>query len=292
MGKHFFLLICLALAPTAQASDTPNTPLIGDWQLESAIPDNIQNSAPNGIRNLRLRFSTDGKATLVDPSETLSQSTTRNPYSLHDGTLTLRMGEGEGDEIHGALQMSPSHATATITFLESGMTWTLRRLADKAIETQRLPAESVHYLPPSTPETIAAYKYDGADYSKLPVAERMPGQWEVVEISGYGAGDFPPYGAPNEVWQFDGKLVKRYGRTRPGEPEYMEYEVRGPFLMLGMGEDKQPTPFVFDAWQRLVIGDPKGQHTVLKRINRDGKGKVTMPPLRIILGYPSGSGPD
>jgi hypothetical protein len=25
---------------------------------------------------------------------------------------------------------------------------------------------------------------------------------------------------------------------------------------------------------------------VLKRINRDGKGKVVMPPLRIVLGYP------
>jgi hypothetical protein len=27
--------------------------------------------------------------------------------------------------------------------------------------------------------------------------------------------------------------------------------------------------------------------TVLKRINRDGTGKVKIPPLRIVLGYPA-----
>jgi hypothetical protein len=170
------------------------------------------------------------------------------------------------------------------------MTWSLRRLGDKSIETQRLPPESVQYIPPATLETVEAFKYDAADYSKLPVAERLVGQWEVVEISGYGGGDFPPYGAPNDVWQFEGKQIKHYGRTRPDEkPGFMEYEVRGPFLMMGGAEAASPTPFAFDAFQRLVIGDPKSQHTVLKRINRDGKGKVALPPLRIILGYPAGA---
>jgi hypothetical protein len=122
------------------------------------------------------------------------------------------------------------------------------------------------------------------------VAKRLPGQWEVVEISGYGGGDFPPYGAPNDVWQFDDKQIRHYGRSKPDEePGFTEYEVRGPYLMMGGQDRRQQMPFAFDAFQRLVIGDPKSQHTVLKRINRDGKGKVALPPLRIILGYPAGA---
>jgi hypothetical protein len=194
---------------------------------------------------------------------------------------------GDGQELHGAVVKLPGDGLS-ITYLESGMTWSLRRISDGAIETQKLAPESVEYFPPSTLEKVEAYKYDEADYGSLPVPERLVGQWEAVETSGYGGGDFPPYGAPNEVWQFDGKVVKRFSpNDKDDEHGYMDYEVRGPFLMLGGGDGQQhPTPFKFDEWHRLVIGGPDEQHTVLKRMNRDGKGKVTMPPLRIMLGYP------
>jgi hypothetical protein len=281
--RRFLALLAFGITGTAVAADNP---LLGDWRLVAAIPGNMQDSSPNGVRNLRIRFGADGKAVLVDPTETLSGSTTRNDYSVDGNTLTLAVGEGR--ELHGAVQAQPGDG-ASITFLESGMTWTLRRIPDRSIETQKIAPESVQYKPPATPAAIEAFKNDEADYDRLPAAERLVGQWEAVEISGYGAGDFPPYGAPNEVWQFDGKVVTRLSpNDRDGEHGSMNYEVRGPYLLFGGSDGQQhPTPFAFDQWHRLVVGDEKEQHTVLKRINRDGDGKVAMPPLRIILGYGS-----
>jgi hypothetical protein len=277
-----FLIGLAATTTGARAGDELNAYLIGDWRLVAAIPGNMQDSSPNGVRNLRLRFSTDGVATLVDPAEILSQSTTRNPYALDGNTLTLQLGDSQ--EIHGALEKLPGEG-ASVTFLETGMTWSLRRIADKSIEKQRLPAESVQYIPPATLASVEAFKYDGADDSQLPVPERLKGQWEVVEISGYGAGDFPPYGAPNEVWVFDGTHLTRHDNYHPEQPQRSEYHVAGGTLV---GEGGA-IPFRFDEWRRLVVGEQSAEHTVLKRISRDGKGKVSMPPLRIILGYPRGA---
>jgi hypothetical protein len=276
------LLIGVTSSSGAIAADNP---LLGSWRLVTAIPGSMEDSSPNGVRNLRIRFGADGKAVLVDPTEKLSQSTTRNDYSFDGNTLTLQVGEGQ--EIHGAVQTLPGDGLS-IAYAESGMTWSLRRIPDGAIETQKLAPESVQYVPPATLASVEAYKYDDADYDKLPTAERLVGQWEAVEISGYGGGDFPPYGAPNEVWQFDGKAVTRVSPNDKGDEHgQMEYEVRGPLLLFGGNDGQQhPMSFHFDQWHRLVVGAPDEQHTVLKRINRDGKGKVVMPPLRIVLGYP------
>ena len=278
---RLLLFALLLITSTAFAADNP---LLGSWRLVAAIPGNLQDSSPNGVRNLRIRFGTDGKAVLVDPTETLSTSTTKNDYSFEQNTLTLQAGEGR--ELHGAVEKLPGDGLS-ITFLESGMTWSLRRISDGAIETQKLPPESVQYIPPTTLAQVEAFTYDEKDYyNTLPPAQRILGQWDVVEISGYSAGDFPPYGAPNEVWVFDGKTLTRHDRHHPDEPVSSEYHVTLDGNLLGKGG---AVPFSFDEWGRLVVGEPDGMRTVMKRINRDGKGKVVMPPLRIILGYPAGS---
>jgi hypothetical protein len=271
--RSLLFLLVAALVPGAASCN----PLLGSWQLVAAIPANEQDSSPNGIRNLRVHFGADGQSTLVDPAETLAESKAQSKYALDGNTLTLAM--GEGGELHGAVDVKGD--AATITFLETGMAWTLQRIDDKAIRTQRLPPESVEYMPPATPAAVAAYKYDSGDYSKLPVAERLIGQWESIEVSGYGAGDFPPYGAPNEVWVFDGKSLTRHDRYHPNQPVSSEYHVADGTL-LGKGG---AIPFSFDEWGRLVVGEPDGERTVLKRINRDGGGTPKMPPLRIVLGY-------
>lgn len=271
--RSFLLPLLLGFAaPPAFAGDQP---LLGSWQLVAAIPGSEQDSAPNGIRNLRVRFAAD--ATLVDPTETLDESKAHSKYSIEGNTLTLQM--GEGGDLHGAIDAKG--VEATISFAETGMTWTLHRIDDKTIRTQRLPPESVEYLPPATPAAIAAFKYDTADYSKLPVAERLVGQWESVEVSGYGAGDFPPYGAPNEVWVFDGKRLTRHDRYHPDEPASSEYHIADGAL-LGKGG---AIPFSFDEWGRLVVGETDGERTVLRRISREPSDKPAMPPLRIVLGY-------
>ena len=282
-----FVCVAFAIAMAGSASATPApaaNPLLGSWRLVTAIPGSMDDSSPNGVRNLRIRFGTDGKAVMVDPTEILSSSTTRNDYSVDGNTLTMEVGDGQ--ELHGAIQSLPGDGIS-IKYLESGMTWNLRRIPDADIQAKKLAPESVQYIPPATLQSVEAFRYDDSDDSKLPIDQRFVGQWEVVEISGYGGGDFPPYGAPNEVWQFDGKQVTRTSpNDRNGEHGTMEYEVRGPYLLFGgKGEEPHPTPYTFDEWRRLVVGDPKEEHTVMKRINRDGKGKVTMPPLRIILGY-------
>ena len=273
------LLAACAFAMVAGAAAAEPNPLLGSWRLVAASPGNMQDSSPNGVRNLRIRFGADGKAVLVDPTETLSESTTRNAYSVDGNTLTLQIGEGE--ELHGAIEKLPGEGVS-ITYLESGMTWSLRRISDGAIETQKLPPESVQYIPPATLAAVEAYRYDDSDDSQLPTAQRVVGQWEVVEISGYGAGDFPPYGAPNEVWVFDGKQLTRHDFHHPDEPVSSEYHVAGNTL-LGKGG---AVAFYFDGWGRLVIGDEEGERTVMKRITRDAKRKLQMPPVRIVLGYP------
>ena len=272
--------LCLSAAAAAHASET--NPLLGSWRLVAAIPGSMEDSSPNGVRNLRLRFGSDGKAVLVDPTETLSASTTKNDYRFEANTLTLQVGEGR--EIHGAVATLPGDGLS-ITYAETGMTWSLRRIPDGDIETRKLPPESVEYMPPATLASIEAYKYDDGDDSKLADAQRLLGQWEMVEMSGYGAGDFPPYGAPSEVWVFDGANLTRHDRHHPDEPITGEYHVANGTL-LGKGG---AIPFRFDEWQRLVVGDPQGEFSVFRRINRDGKAKVEMPPLRIMLGYPAGS---
>jgi len=287
MTSKTIISLCLALALAGSTSAAPPeaNPLLGSWRLIAAIPGSMEDSSPNGVRNLRIRFGADGKAVLVDPTETLATSTTRNAYSFAGNTLTLQA--GEGDAIHGAVTVLPGDGLS-ITYAETGMTWSLRRIPDADIQGKKIAPESVEYFPPATLQSVEAFKYDDSDDSKLPLAERFVGQWEVVEISGYGGGDFPPYGAPNEVWQFDGKQVTRISpNDRNNEHGVMDYEVRGPYLLFGgKGEEQHPVPYKFDEFNRLVVGDLKEEHSVMKRINRDGKGKVTMPPLRIVLGYP------
>jgi hypothetical protein len=293
MSRSIAFFLCLAFACGAKAAGPSANPLLGSWRLVAAIPGSMEDSSPNGVRNLRLRFGSDGKAVLVDPTETLAKSTTRNAYRYDGNTLTL--GIGEGKELHGAVQSLPGDGLS-ITYAESGMTWSLRRIAEADIQSKKLAPESVEYFPPANLQAVESFKYDDADDSALAPSQRLIGQWEVVEISGYGGGDFPPYGAPNEVWQFDGKRVTRFSpNDRNGEHGMMYYSLRGPFLLFGgagEGEGAQPTPYHFDEWHRLVVGDPQSQFTVMKRINRDGQGKVAMPPLRIILGYPRGGGGD
>jgi hypothetical protein len=80
--------------------------------------------------------------------------------------------------------------------------------------------------------------------------------------------------------------LRRRWQGGDGRSQRNPFEFDDPYLLFGgKGEEQHPTPYTFDEWHRLVVGDPKEEHTVMKRINRDGKGKVTMPPLRIILGY-------
>ena len=276
------LLATVVFATLAVSSAAADNPLLGSWRLVAAIPGSMEDS-PNGVRNLRIRFGTDGKAVLVDPTETLASSTTRNKYSVEGNTLTLQVGDDK--ELHGAIEKLPGGEGFSITYLESGMTWSLRKIPDSAIETQTLAPESVQYIPPATLATVEAYKYDDGDDSALPVPQRLVGQWEVVEISGYGGGDFPPYGAPNEVWVFDGAQLTRHDNYHPDKPQASAYHVAGG-LLVGEGGS---IPFRFDEWQRLVIGEKDSEYTVLKRINRNPKGQVSMPPLRIILGYPRGA---
>ena len=271
----------LYLSAAANAEAVPPT-LVGDWQLVAAIPGSMQDSEPNGIRNLRLHFTRDGKVTMVDPTETLADAKNSQAWTVDGDTLELDIGEGRS--MHAALAFN-SAADASLTFAETGMAWTLHRLADGAIASQKLPAESVEYFPPSTPAAVRAFKYDAGDYRSLPAAERIQGQWEVVEVSGYGAGDFPPYGSPNDVWQFGKAQVRLHERNRPDEPPPARgYSVRGNVLQMEDGGPGTPVPYAFDEWQRLVIGAADGERTTLKRINRDGEGKVALPPLRIILG--------
>ena len=266
-------------ATAAQAADNPANPLVGSWRLVAAIPASMEDSDPGGIRNLRVRFGADGKAVLVDPSEILSESKARNGYTVGGNSLTLQM--GEGGDLHAAVAVTGD--VATIRYRETGMAWTLVRIADAEIEKQRLAPESVEYFPPATADEVQAFHYDEGG-----AGSDLVGQWEVIEISGYGAGDFPPYGAPNDVWQFDGKRIKRVGRSDPkAEPGYRDYEVKGPLLVMRVDSDEFSQPMSFDRWGRLVIGDPKDQHTVLKRINHDGTGKTVLPPLRIVLDQPA-----
>ena len=273
-------LLALLLSSSATAADNP---LLGDWRLVTAIPGSMEDSAPNGVRNLRFHFGADGKVVMVDPSETLSAATTRNDYKLDGNTLTIKIFNDQ--LMHADVKRLPGDGLS-FKFAESGMTWSLRRLPAGAIETQKLPPESVEFFPPATFEAVEAFKYDEANYNELPVAERVIGQWNVVEISGYGGGDFPPYGAPDEVWTFDGKNLTRHDRYHPEEPSTSEYHVADGTL-LGKGG---AVPFYFDEWGRLVVGEKDGMRTVMKRISRNGKAKVVMPPPRIVLGYPAGNG--
>ena len=289
---QLFAAVLLTAPALAEVKTEPANPLAGSWQLVAAIPANMQDSEPNGIRNLRLRFDTDGKATLVDPTETLANARARNVYAIEGSTLTLSTGAQAGEgELHAGFQLHGENAT--LVFAETGMAWTLRRIGDAAIEKERIAPESVEYFPPATPAAVVAYTYDQRDDSALAPTERLLGQWEVVEISGYGPADFPPYGAPNDVWQFGKQRIQHFSRSSPDEgPGVRDYQVRGAFLQMQGGAAEELVPYSFDRWRRLVVGDPKEGHTVLKRINRDAEGKVSLPPLRIVLGYARGDAPE
>jgi hypothetical protein len=86
------LLVALLLTTSASESVAADNPLLGSWRLVSAIPGSMEDSSPNGVRNLRIRFGADGKAVMVDPTEILSSSNTRNDYSVDGNTLTMEVG--------------------------------------------------------------------------------------------------------------------------------------------------------------------------------------------------------
>lgn len=272
------LLACLLLlaAPMGRCAE-PGPDLVGDWQLVHAYPVDPEESLPRGVENLRLRVTADGQMWFVHADEALADAEPARSYRIDAGTLSLFFNSGNTGKARLEFE---SRDAASLTFV-AGLRWHLQRLAPGAIEAPGGPRESVEYLEEHPFATAPRYEANAA--SGPVTTANLVGRWELVEKVIAIKQDLPPYGFTNDVLSFDGgKLVwtERYGgrsRTLPVVP----YRAESGKIVLGDGTDTRTIPATFDAWGRLVLGEPAGARDVFKFVDRATTARL--PPPRIIL---------
>jgi len=92
------------------------------------------------------------------------------------------------------------------------------------------------------------------------------------------------------IWYLGVRELRRHGMLEGIRPTLKPSALEGAWRFAINVNLTTSVQAVWGPIGRLVVGEPDGMRTVLKRINRDGgAAKPKVPPLRIVLGYPRGS---
>jgi hypothetical protein len=257
-----------ATAPNAIA---PNA-IVGMWQLVAATPVAPAAIDPHGMLNQKLYFSKDGKIFLLRPDEKLTADIPSAPYSFDGKTRKVTLPDGQ-------VRTDPARISGdslSVT-MPDGQQLTYRRVTGPNAAERRFAPLSVETVSGSSSPTEP--KYDEADYSKQPLAERVRGVWEVVRYAKL-SGEVPEHGFANDKYVIDGKQVAILvpGATTAGDRR--PYDLADD-SMLVKSDTPETWSVSFNEWQQLVL--TRNDAEVTLRLVQKPTSPIPALPTRIAL---------
>jgi hypothetical protein len=273
MFEKILVTVCGLLALPALADPT----IVGNWELSHVAPQAIGNTMPRGVANTKISFAADGKLLTLAPDETSMQKAGHAEYSFDGKQLIIKESSGPG---RPARVSFPDDSTMVVLpQYESQRTF--KRIP---VFTAKLEPKSLQLIVTKT-DHGSEVPYDNADYSKLPLAERVKGSWEVTAYENVPSRHMPPYGFTNDVWTIDGAGVTIASRMLERE-EAVPFSFRGGQLessSLALGErgSRIAWKVSFDEWGRLVL-DSEYCRVILKLMSKQ-KLDPSHVPVKIVL---------
>lgn len=279
-------LIALALAVGSMAAPLraadPHPPaasssssIQGMWRLVAATPIAPAAIDPHGMVNQKLYFSKDGRIFLLRPEEKLTADIPSAAYEF-DGKIrkvTLADGQVRSDPAQIAGD------TLTVT-MPDGQQLTYRRVTGEHADEQSFAPMSVEVVSTGKASPTEP-KYDEADHSHQPTAERIRGVWEVVRYAKL-SGEVPAEGFPNEKYVIDAKQVAIVPPDAKTIDRRLPYEIAGDSMLVAMGGEAPATWSVsFNQWQQLVLTREDAEVTL--RLVQKSTDPIPVLPTKIAL---------
>ena len=266
------LLLMLAIANFAIAAN----PIEGTWELVAISPVSGDESDPHGIKNHKLHYTADGRLHIIDPDAKLTKTTPEARYSFDGRTRTIMLANGSTQQ--NAVAVNGNTMTIEV---EDGGTMTYRRLiGERACDRE---------LAPISVEVIAMkdgrypkVTYDERDHSKEPMRDRVRGIWEAIAYGQVPAGDFPPFGFPNDKYVITDKTVAvvppNATKIDATSMPTGTYTFAGDKLIV---DGKDVWKIRFDRWQRLII--QRDDATITLRLITRATSPIPELPVKIAL---------
>lgn len=266
------IAVCASLACQAQA------PLVGTWELVQVAPQAIQNTVPNGVTNVKMHFTADGKLYTLRPEAVTLAGAAALDYSFDGRTLVV-----SGKEMRQRRLAVTFPDPETMVFTQANEAQrTFKRLP--SFDQKREPRSLQTLLHEG--DSGAAPAYDSHDYSRLPLAERVLGVWEVQRFEKVPRDQAPPYGFLNDLWVIDRTQVT-VTRRHPPATEAVPYSLAkgrlaSSAISLGapVGSRIEWTPS-FNEWGHLVL-DSWACRVTLKLVSKDPKASAAI-PFKVVL---------
>jgi hypothetical protein len=248
--------------------------LVGTWELIDATPVSLRSSDPHGIANHKLYFTEDGRMFIIGPDEKLEAQDTPVAYSFDGSVRTLTL---PGGEVHHSTVRLTGNTREVKT--EEGVTFTYRRLTGDRAFDRAIEPRSVELLDTEDRVQPKPPSYDRADYSKLPLPQRIRGVWEIVRYRNVKF-EAPPYGFPNDKYVITPSEVSMI----PPDATKVEGDSRGRYHLDGhtiVVDDGSRWSLAFNQWQQLVLTREDAEIT-MRLISKD-TAKIPALPIKIVL---------
>ena len=274
MTRFAALLLSLVAAPLLFGAGN----IVGTWELVEATPVPFNTSDPHGIVNHKLYFTADGRMYIIAPDEKLQPDDMSVAYTFEGNVRTLTL---PGGEVHRS-EVTMTGDTMRIK-TEDGVTFTYKRLSGTHAFDKEIEPRSVEILQVPGEDPPKPPKYDSADYSRQPLAQRIRGVWEVTQ---YSAVKFQPpaEGFPNDKYIITASDVAMI----PPTATHIEGQSHGKYQLNGstmVVDDGSMWTLSFNRWNRLVLKRPDAELT-LRLISKD-TSTIPALPVRIVLFDPN-----
>jgi hypothetical protein len=269
------LLIIMLLA-SGFMSPSFTQSLTGTWELTYVAPVNADDSEPKGITNIRFHFADDGKLYTLLPGDSLADGLEIVNYVFADNVLTV-IQPGQDSVL---LNLFFNDSISFSFSWEGAPSRTFRKMNDPNTALKPIEPKSIQLI--NTGDT-SNYNitYDDKDYSSLPYAQRLTGNWEVMAYENISHGDMPPYGFLNDTWSFNGKKIQIFSRMDQKEIFADYIPANGDIVVTTEDSSKVIMKAEFNKWGHLVLDTGK-EIIKLKLISKD-TSKIPTTPLKVVL---------
>ncbi|MCU1347642.1 MAG: hypothetical protein JWO56_672 [Acidobacteria bacterium] len=246
----------------------------GVWQLVAASPVAPDDIDPHGMLNQKLYLTADGKIYLMRPEETFSAGIPSAHYEYDGTTRKVTMPDG-------SVRSDPAQIagdTMKVT-MRDGQVLTYRRVAGEHALERSLAPISVEVVSGNASPLPPEPKYDDADHSKQPFAERIRGVWEVVRYAKL-KGDLPATGFANDKYVIDGKQIAVLPPDAKTIAAALPYRVSGEQLLVGTQEPAIWT-VAFNEWHQLVL--TRDDAEISLRLVQKATNAIPVIPTRVAV---------
>lgn len=275
MNKLIALALAVAsmAAPLRAADPHPaaSASIEGMWRLVAASPVAPSAIDPRGMVNQKLYFSKDGRIFLLRPEEKLTPDIPSAAYVFDGKTRKVTLPDGQ-------VRNDPAQITGDTlnVTMPDGQQLTYRRVTgDQTFAPMSVEVVSTGKSPAPEP------KYDDADHSQQPTAERIRGVWEVVRYAKV-SGEIPAQGFPNEKYVIDAKQIAIIPPDAKTTDHRLPYEIAGDSMLVAAGGDAPSTWSVsFNQWQQLVLTREDAEVTL--RLIQKSTESIPVLPTKVAL---------